>query len=101
MSRLRRTQIYLPVELTAALDRLARGRRVSRAELLRQAAQELVRRESPADQDPILGVVASWHGSPGCVSVEHDEFLANLPMGRPSYPPAEWVRRYFRVVCTR
>ena len=40
MEKLRRTQIYLPSGLSTALDRLARGRGTSRAELLRQAARE-------------------------------------------------------------
>jgi metal-responsive CopG/Arc/MetJ family transcriptional regulator len=78
MQRLRRTQIYLPSDLSAALDRLARGRRTSRAELLRQAAREFLQREEPASDDPILGIVGLGDAGPGAVSEEHDRFLAGL-----------------------
>ena len=78
VERLRRTQIYLPVALSAALDRLARQRGTSRAELLRQAARELLDRESTADEDPILGVIGIGNAGPDAVSEEHDRFLARL-----------------------
>jgi predicted transcriptional regulator len=76
MTRLHRTQIYLPPDLSAALDKLARRRRTSRAELLRQAAGDLLRRELTADEDPILGVIGLGNAGPGAVSEEHDKFLA-------------------------
>ena len=78
VERLRRTQIYLPAALSAALDRLARQRGTSRAELLRQAARELLDRESTANEDPILGVIGIGDGGPGAVSEDHDRFLAGL-----------------------
>ena len=80
MERLRRTQIYLPDDLTREIDGLARGRGTSRAELLRQAAREFVAREMAlADDDPILGIVGMFDGGPsGNVSVEHDRYLADL-----------------------
>jgi Arc/MetJ-type ribon-helix-helix transcriptional regulator len=78
VQRLRRTQIYLPAELSTALDRLARGRRTSRAELIRQAAREFLQREQPPGEDPILGIVALGNAGPGAVSEEHDRFLAGL-----------------------
>jgi metal-responsive CopG/Arc/MetJ family transcriptional regulator len=76
MSRLRRTQIYLPSDLSAALDHLARRRGTSRAELLRQAARDFLQREVPADEDPILGVIGLGNAGPGAVSEEHDTYLA-------------------------
>ena len=76
MSRFRRTQIYLPSDLSAALDRLARRRHTSRAELLRQAARDFLRRELPADDDLILGVIGLGDAGPGAVSEEHDRYLA-------------------------
>jgi metal-responsive CopG/Arc/MetJ family transcriptional regulator len=78
MQRLRRTQIYLPADLTTALDDLARRRGVSRAELLRGAAYELLERESPADEDPILAIIGLGNAGPGSVSEEHDRFLVSL-----------------------
>jgi metal-responsive CopG/Arc/MetJ family transcriptional regulator len=78
MEKLRRTQIYLPSGLSTALDRLARGRGISRAELLRQAAREFLERESPADEDEIMGVIGLGHAGPGAISEEHDQFLVGL-----------------------
>ena len=76
MQRLLRTQIYLPDDLSAALDRLAHNRGISRAELLRQAAREPLEREEAPDEDPILGIVGLGNAGPGCVSEDHDQFLA-------------------------
>ncbi len=78
MERLRRTQIYLPTHLTAALDRLARRRGTSRAQLLRQAAGEFLERESSAEEDPIMGIIGLGDAGPGAVSQEHDRFLAGM-----------------------
>ena len=78
MEKLRRTQIYLPSGLSAALDRLARGRSTSRAELLRQAAREFLERESPVDEDEIVGIVGLGNAGPGAISEEHDRFLVGL-----------------------
>jgi len=78
MEKLRRTQIYLPSGLSAALDRLARGRGTSRAELLRQAAREFLERETPSGEDEILGIVGLGNAGPGAVSEEHDQFLVGL-----------------------
>ena len=78
MERLRRTQIYLPAQLSAALDRLARRRGSSRAELLRQAAQEFLQREVPVDPDPIAGIVGLGNAGPGTVAEEHDRYLSDL-----------------------
>lgn len=76
MSRLHRTQIYLPSDLSVALDHLARRRGTSRAELLRQAARAFLERELPADEDPILGVIGLGNAGPGAASEEHDAYLA-------------------------
>ena len=90
VTRLHRTQMYLPQDMSAALDRLARRRRTSRADLLRQAARDFLQRELPADEDPILGVIGLGNAGPRAVSEEHDRFLAELsakptdPNGRSS-----------------
>jgi predicted transcriptional regulator len=77
VERLRRTQIYLPSALSAALDRLARGRGTSRAELLRQAAREFLQRQADAQTDAILGIVGLGNAGPGSIAEEHDQFLAD------------------------
>jgi hypothetical protein len=82
VDRFRRTQIYLPARLSAALDELARDRRTSRAELLRQAAQQFLERELPVEDDPILGIIGLGDGGPGNVPEEHDQFLADLNAGQ-------------------
>jgi hypothetical protein len=78
MDRLCRTQIYLPAQLTAELDRLARCRGTSRAELIRQAAREFLAREGPSVDDPILGVIGLGNAGPGNAAEEHDRFLVSL-----------------------
>jgi metal-responsive CopG/Arc/MetJ family transcriptional regulator len=75
MEKLRRTQIYLPSGLSAALDQLARGRGTSRADLLRQAAREFLQRELPSAEDEIAGIVGLGNAGPGAISEEHDQFL--------------------------
>jgi hypothetical protein len=54
MGRMQRTQIYLEEEQARALDRIARRRGVSRAEVLRLAADRFISDEEP---DPIWGLV--------------------------------------------
>jgi len=78
MDRLCRTQIYLPAQLTAELDRLALCRGTSRAEIIRQAAREFLEREGPAPDDPILGVVGLGNAGLGNAAQEHDRFLVSL-----------------------
>ena len=82
---MRRTQIYLPAELTNALDRLARQRGVSRAELIRQAAERLLVEAGATargEDDPILGLIGLAHGEGGNVSEEHDTYLASHELAR-------------------
>ncbi len=80
VARMQRTQIYLQPELSAALDRLARERRTSRAELIRLAARRLLEQEGVEEEDPIMGIVGLMHGGPGNVSEEHDRYLAELTL---------------------
>ena len=76
MERMRRTQIYLEPDLSGALDRMARERGTSRADLIRRAARRFVEQEESGGEDPILGLIAISRGGPGKVSEEHDRFLA-------------------------
>ncbi|MBI4493882.1 MAG: ribbon-helix-helix protein, CopG family [Chloroflexi bacterium] len=77
MQRMRRTQIYLPSDLSAALDHLARQRGTSRANLLRLAARRLLEQEQAGEEeDPIFGIIGLGDAGPGRVSEEHDRVLA-------------------------
>jgi hypothetical protein len=54
--RMQRTQIYLEPDVSAALDRLARQRRTSRAGLIREATREFLAREVVTEEESILGL---------------------------------------------
>jgi metal-responsive CopG/Arc/MetJ family transcriptional regulator len=78
MARMQRTQIYLDVDLAAALDRLAAEHGTTRAAVIREAARQYLA-EQPAPEelsdDPILGIIALGSSEPGRVSEEHDQYL--------------------------
>ena len=82
--RMQRTQIYLPAELSAALDRLARRRGTSRADLLRLAARRLLADEQASTDDPILGIIGLGNAGPGRVSEQHDRVLAAAARSQPA-----------------
>lgn len=75
-----RTQIYLPRRLHQALRRAARRRGVSMAQLLREAAEEAVRRARPADEDPLADLIGIIRGAPADLAEHHDRYLYG---GRP------------------
>jgi predicted transcriptional regulator len=75
MERMQRTQIYLPPDLSEALDRLAQRRGMSRASLIRLAARQLLEDEQSNGEDPILGLIGTGDAGPGRVSEEHDRVL--------------------------
>ncbi len=75
---MRRTQIYLPEDLTAALDRLAQRRRTTRADLIRLAARRFVAEELPLQEDAIWRIVGVGDAGPENTAVEHDRVLAEL-----------------------
>lgn len=79
MARMQRTQIYLEPELAASLDRLARQRGTSRADLIRTAARALVEQES-AEYGSILRLAGIGSDSAGDVSERHDEYLAEFEL---------------------
>lgn len=76
MKPMRRTQICLPPELNSELDRLARKRGTSKANLLRLAARRFLEQEEAGEQDPILGMIGIGNAGPGRVSEDHDSVLA-------------------------
>ncbi|MBI2756236.1 MAG: CopG family transcriptional regulator [Chloroflexi bacterium] len=73
---MRRTQIYLEPELTAALDQLAKQRGQSRAQVLREAAWRLLRDVGATEGDPLQGIVGLGNAGPGTAACDHDRILA-------------------------
>ena len=77
--RMQRTQIYLEPELAESLDRIARQRGTSRADLIRVAARRLVTEESEAPFGSILSLAGIGRDKDGATDVaeRHDEYLAD------------------------
>ena len=74
MARMQRTQIYLEPELSTALDRLARQRGTSRADLIRTAARDFVEREE-SGYGSILELAGIGHDTATDVAQRHDDYL--------------------------
>lgn len=81
MEATKRTQIYLPSQLSEALGRLARRRGTSKANLIRIAARRLLDQEELAGDDPILGLIGLGNAGRGRVSEDHDRLLAEHSRG--------------------
>lgn len=81
MARMHRTQIYLPTEISEALERMARVRGTSMANLIRLAARRFLEQEQPGEEDAILGIIGLGNGGPGRTSEEHDRVLADHALG--------------------
>jgi metal-responsive CopG/Arc/MetJ family transcriptional regulator len=80
---MQRTQIYLEPELAESLDRLAKERGTSRADLIRTAARRLVADEQLPEDDPILGIIGlAGNGHDGATDVaeRHDDYLGEIVM---------------------
>jgi hypothetical protein len=79
---MQRTQIYLESDLAQSLDRLARQRGTSRADLIRVAARRLVREESEEPFGSILSLAGIGQDQDGAtdVSQRHDEYLADAEL---------------------
>jgi metal-responsive CopG/Arc/MetJ family transcriptional regulator len=79
---MQRTQIYLEPELAESLDRLAKERGTSRADLIRLAARRLVKEESEAPFGSILSLAGIGHDKDGATDVaeRHDEYLADAEL---------------------
>jgi metal-responsive CopG/Arc/MetJ family transcriptional regulator len=82
--RMRRTQIYLEPDLSAALDRVARKRGTSRAGLIRLAARDFIDRED-GRYGSIMDLAGIGHSGHSDVSERHDEYLVEDEM-------AGWTR---------
>ncbi len=77
-----RTQIYLPRKVHGALRRAARARGVSMAQIIREAAEETLRREDTREQDPLSGLIGVMKNAPADLSVNHDHYLYGSPRKR-------------------
>jgi len=76
---MQRTQIYLEPDLAESLDRLARQRGTSRADLIRVAARRLLKEEGEAEFGAILSLAGIGRDKDGATDVaeRHDEYLAD------------------------
>lgn len=79
-----RTQIYLDPELADALDRMARRRGTTRAEVIRLAARRYLAQEGLGSEDPIVGIMGLGTSGSGRTSEEHDQILADEAAGSPA-----------------
>ena len=68
---MKKTSIYLDLELDYAVTRLAAARGISKAEAIRRAIADMVAAE-PQPRITAIGVI----DGPGDVSERHDEYLA-------------------------
>ncbi|HVT17065.1 MAG TPA: CopG family transcriptional regulator [Thermoanaerobaculia bacterium] len=77
-----RTQIQLTDEQSQELKRLATQRRTSVAELIRQAAEELLRESSIQGQaerkERARAIAGRFRSGKRDLSTEHDEYLAEV-----------------------
>jgi metal-responsive CopG/Arc/MetJ family transcriptional regulator len=81
---MQRTQIYLERELADALDRVARRRGTTRAEVIRLAARRYLAQEGLEREDPIVGIIGLGASRAGRTSEEHDRILADEAAGSPT-----------------
>jgi hypothetical protein len=79
---MQRTQIYLEPDLAESLDRLARQRGTSRADLIRVAARRLIKEESEAPFGSILSLAGIGLDKDGATDVaeRHDDYLADAEL---------------------
>jgi Ribbon-helix-helix protein, copG family len=84
VARMQRTQIYLDPEMSAALGRLARKRRTTKAGLIRLATRRLLEQEDVGEEDPILGIIGLGDSGQSNLSLDHDEALTEYELSRRS-----------------
>jgi predicted DNA-binding ribbon-helix-helix protein len=77
-----RTQIYLPRRLHQSLRRAAKARGVSMAQLIREAAEEALRRTDTPQQDPLADLVGVIRDAPHDLAEGHDDYLYGSPRRR-------------------
>jgi hypothetical protein len=77
-----RTQIYLPRRLHQSLRKAAKARGISMAQLIREAAEEAVRRTETPRQDPFADLVGVIRDAPTDLAEAHDHYLNGSPRRR-------------------
>jgi metal-responsive CopG/Arc/MetJ family transcriptional regulator len=82
-----RTQICLPDAMVRELDRAAAARGLSRAEWLREAAQQRLDRDgssvdTAANDDSLDAIVAMYDSGPSNTAIEHDRVLVDAERRR-------------------
>jgi predicted DNA-binding protein len=79
---MQRTQIYLEPELAESLDRLAKQRGTSRADLIRMAARRLIEDEREAPFGSILSIAGIGRDKDGATDVaeRHDDYLVDAEL---------------------
>jgi predicted DNA-binding ribbon-helix-helix protein len=77
-----RTQIYLPRRLHQSLRKAAKARRVSMAQLIREAAEEALRRPETLQEDPLADLVGVIRDAPPDLAEAHDHYLYGSPRRR-------------------
>jgi hypothetical protein len=70
-----RTQIYLPRRLHRSLRKAAKARGVSMAQLLREAAEEALRRTETRVEDPFADLLGVIRDAPRDLAEAHDHYL--------------------------
>jgi hypothetical protein len=78
-----RVQVLLTEEQDRKLEALARSLRRSKARLVREGVDLLLRRKIPSGSDPLLGLIgqAGKVGRPD-ISAAHDKYLLSLTLRR-------------------
>lgn len=74
---MKKTSLYLEPDVDAALTRIARGRGITKAELIRQSLRDVVATE----ERPRLTAIGIGHG-PGDVSRDVDRHLDETGFGK-------------------
>ncbi len=68
-------QVYLEPEQLRSLRALARQRRVSMGELIRQGVNHILS-EVPLEEDPLWNIVGTFDSGLGNLAEKHDEYIA-------------------------
>jgi hypothetical protein len=75
VTRKKPIQIYIEPRQDAALTHLARRKRVSKAEIIRESLESYLR-EIPLEDDPAMGILHLGESERKDLSERHDEYIA-------------------------
>lgn len=71
-------QVYIDKVLSRRLRKAAQRQATSQAALVRQFIEQGLVRETPAEADPAMGIIAIGHSGIKDLAVRHDDHLAEL-----------------------